>query len=115
MDPIGFGLDTFGSDGKTRVTQPNAPECKLSSDGEVVGLGKFQGPAGLSKIAVDSGKLEYCVIQRWLNFSNGLKFDSNISDMTNVAVSDFVKDGNLKRFIRNQVSSPEFRIRKPLN
>lgn len=114
LDPIGFGLERYDGEGVLRSTQPNAPECTLSGKGEVAGRGAFEGPAGLAELALSSGRVEYCAVQRWINLTNGSKVDPRIDALTDHAFADFKTDGNLKAFILRQVTAPLFRVRRAL-
>ena len=114
LDPIGFGLERYDGQGALRSTQPGAPECSLAGKGEVAGRGAFEGPAGLAELALSSGRVEYCAVQRWINLANGSKVDPRIEALTNRAYADFKTDGNLRSFILRQVTDPLFRLRRPL-
>src|SRR5262249_61534273 len=61
-DPIGFGLENYDRTGAYRAADKDAPECAISGDGEVVGTGTFNGPAGLGELLASSGDLEACVV-----------------------------------------------------
>jgi hypothetical protein len=60
-DPIGFGLERYDRSGAYRTTDKDHPECPISGDGEVTGVGTFNGPAALGDLIMASGKLESCV------------------------------------------------------
>jgi len=60
-DPIGFGLERYDRSGAYRITDKDHPECPISGDGEVTGVGSFNGPAALGDLLMASGKLEACV------------------------------------------------------
>ena len=60
-DPIGFGLERYDRSGAYRTTDKDHPECPISGDGEVTGVGTFNGPAALGELIMSSGKLESCV------------------------------------------------------
>jgi hypothetical protein len=60
-DPIGFGLERYDRSGAFRTTDKDHPECPVSGDGEVAGVGTFNGPAALGDLLIASGSLESCV------------------------------------------------------
>jgi hypothetical protein len=60
-DPIGFGLERYDRSGAYRTTDKDHPECPISGDGDVAGVGPFNGPAALGELVMASGKLESCV------------------------------------------------------
>lgn len=63
-DPIGFGLERYDRSGAYRTTDKDHPECPISGDGEVTGLGTagtFNGPAALGELLIASGNLESCL------------------------------------------------------
>ncbi|MGZ3806222.1 MAG: DUF1592 domain-containing protein, partial [Pseudobdellovibrionaceae bacterium] len=114
MDKIGLGLENYSAQGLYRTAQPNASQCTISGNGDVVGHGTFRGPAGLADVALQSGRTEYCIVQRWLQFTNGMHDDPNMSEITDASLPDFLKDGNLRNFIRKQILSDAFRFRRAL-
>src|SRR5262249_49843781 len=75
MDPIGFGLESYDGAGRFRTTQPNAPECAISGQGELVGVGPFNGPAELGELLIQSGQLEPCLVKQLFRFAAGRKVE----------------------------------------
>ncbi len=71
MDPIGFGLEAYDSGGVFRSTEIGKPECAISGDGELTGVGTFNGPAGLADRLIESGELERCVVTQVYRFAMG--------------------------------------------
>jgi Protein of unknown function (DUF1585)/Protein of unknown function (DUF1588) len=70
-DRIGFGLENYDRSGSYRAADKDAPECTISGDGEVVGLGTFNGPAGLGELLASSGDLEACVVTQLYRMALG--------------------------------------------
>ncbi len=73
IDPIGFGLEAYGRDGRFRTADVDQPQCRIKGDGEVLGVGTFNGPAGLADLLVKSGKLEACAVRQLYRFATGRK------------------------------------------
>ncbi|MES1205847.1 MAG: DUF1592 domain-containing protein [Pseudomonadota bacterium] len=70
-DRIGFGLENYDRAGAFRAADKDAPECAIAGDGEVTGLGKFNGPAALGDVLVNSGALEGCVVTQLYRMALG--------------------------------------------
>jgi Protein of unknown function (DUF1588)/Protein of unknown function (DUF1592)/Protein of unknown function (DUF1595)/Protein of unknown function (DUF1585)/Protein of unknown function (DUF1587) len=70
-DPIGFGLENYDRAGKYRTTDKDAPECTITGDGEVSGVGKFNGPAALGEMLIKSGNLERCIVTQAYRLAMG--------------------------------------------
>jgi hypothetical protein len=71
MDPVGFGLENFDQSGQYRETDVGEPDCTISGDGELVGVGTFNGPRELGQLLVESGELESCVVTQLWQFAIG--------------------------------------------
>ncbi|MEM6990748.1 MAG: DUF1592 domain-containing protein [Myxococcota bacterium] len=71
MDYIGFGLENYDRAGVFRTTDDGLPQCEISGEGEVTGLGEFVGPAGLAELLVDNALLESCVTQQLFRYAMG--------------------------------------------
>lgn len=71
MDPIGFGLERYDTQGRYRTHDEGAPQCTISGDGELTGLGTFNGPAELSNLLIDNMVLEPCMAQQLYRFALG--------------------------------------------
>ena len=71
MDPIGFGLENYDLLGRYRAHDDGRPECAISGEGEVTGVGSFQGPAELAELVLASGKFEGCVAEQALRYAVG--------------------------------------------
>jgi hypothetical protein len=71
IDPVGFGLEAYGRDGRFRTTDVDQPQCAIKGDGELAGVGTFNGPGGLAELVVKSGKLEACAVRQLYRFATG--------------------------------------------
>ncbi len=71
MDPIGFGLEAYDKAGVFRAAETGKPECPIDGAGELIGVGPFNGPAGLADKLLASGNLEACVVTQLYRFAIG--------------------------------------------
>ncbi len=78
IDPVGFGLENFDAQGRWREYEPDNPDtpddetvCEIAGDGELAGVGSFHGPAQLGELAIGSGMLERCLVDRLYRFTTG--------------------------------------------
>ncbi len=71
MDPIGFGLENYDKAGVFRATETGKPECPIDGAGDLLGVGPFNGPAGLADKLLASGELEACVVTQLYRFATG--------------------------------------------
>ncbi len=78
IDPVGFGLENFDSQGRYRTHEPDDPTteedesvCVIEGAGNLAGVGEFHGPAQLAELAIDSGMLDACVVQQLYRWSTG--------------------------------------------
>lgn len=71
MDPIGFGLENYDNQGRYRAHDDGKPECTITGDGSIDGVGDFNGPAELAELIVESGDLERCVVTQVYRLAMG--------------------------------------------
>ncbi|MCA9709329.1 MAG: DUF1588 domain-containing protein [Myxococcales bacterium] len=71
MDPIGMGLENYDIAGVYRATDDGKPECTISGQGALPGVGTFSGPAELASRIIESGQLERCVTEHYLTYAQG--------------------------------------------
>jgi hypothetical protein len=94
-DPIGFGLENYDRTGAYRATDKDNPQCAISGDGEVVGLGTFNGPAQLADLIAGSGNLESCLVTQLYRMALGRR--ESAGDMpTLTKLSDGFKQSGRK-------------------
>jgi hypothetical protein len=116
MDAIGFGLENYDKEGKYRqydvVDGVAQTQCEISGDGEVAGVGGFNGPAELGKLLVDSGALETCVVRQMYRFAVGRK--ETATDQAAVArlSDDFRTTRRFDALLIEIASSPQFGFRR---
>jgi hypothetical protein len=93
LDPIGFGLEQYGRDGTFRRAERDLPRCAIAGDGEIDGVGPFNGPAQLSELLIGSGKLEPCVVRQVYRFAMG--HHETAEDEPNIQrlAADFARKG----------------------
>jgi hypothetical protein len=80
FDPIGLGLENYDVSGAYRATEADRPECEISGDGRLPGVGNFNGPAELAARLEESELLEPCAIEHYLAFAYGRELHSGESD-----------------------------------
>lgn len=73
MDPIGFGLERYDAEGRYRTVETNAPECQISGEGMLDGVGAFNGPAQLGALLASSGRVQGCLTRQLFRFGAGRK------------------------------------------
>jgi hypothetical protein len=115
MDPIGFGLENYDAAGRYRTTEPNRPDCPIDGQGDLQGVGTFQGPAGLADLIVQNGEIEGCVAQQLYRFAIGRRdLDDHDQAILSRLVSAASAEGGLRidQFITEYVSSDAFRFRR---
>jgi hypothetical protein len=71
MDPIGYGLENYNSAGAYRTHDIGLPECPISGEGELVGVGTFRGPGQLSNLLLSSGTIQSCAVRQFFHFASG--------------------------------------------
>lgn len=78
IDPVGFGLEQYGPAGQFRtfeVDNPDTPDdesqCPISGEGNLSGVGDFNGPAELGDLALEAGYLDDCLKQQLYRFLVG--------------------------------------------
>ena len=68
MDGIGLALENFDAIGKYRTTDQG---LAIDASGEVLGLGKFEGLAGLSKLVAEREELHRCWVRSLYRHATG--------------------------------------------
>ncbi len=88
IDPIGFGLENYDREGRYRTHDIDTldgsptfgeelPECEITGEGEVDGLGTFRGPAELEDLLIDSNRIGPCVAKQYYRFATGRPEDAD--------------------------------------
>lgn len=113
MDPVGFGLERYDREGRYRTHDDGAPQCPITGDGELVGLGTFNGPAELSSLLVGEQLLQPCVAQQLYRFALGRKVEPAdmplVIELTAVLTEG---DGRFDTMITTMVAHPAFTHRR---
>jgi hypothetical protein len=115
MDPIGFGLENYDASGAYRTTDLDRPECVIDGQGDFAGVGPFEGPAGLGRLAVESGMVEACVARQLYRFAVGrTELDEHDEAFIDRLVEATSADGGLQMlpWITQYVGSEAFRYRR---
>jgi hypothetical protein len=71
MDPVGFGLERFDALGRYRMVENGKPSCPISGDGELAGIGAFNGIKSLVMRMMESGELAACGVKQFLHYATG--------------------------------------------
>jgi len=93
MDPIGTGLENYDIGGVFRATDEGKPECIISGEGELPGVGSFSGPRQLAERLLDSGDLERCVTEQYLSYASGRTLQSGEGPAIDYLFQIFVDEG----------------------
>jgi hypothetical protein len=113
IDPIGFGLENYDLAGRYRTHDIDKPECTITGEGKLEGVGTFKGPAGLAEQLIASGKLERCAVKRMYQYAVGREPGSR--DLAQLAELYQAFTANGRRFdqlLLDLVSSEGFRHRR---
>jgi hypothetical protein len=113
VDPVGFGLESYDTQGRFRTHEAESPGCAIAGEGELVGVGKFRGPAELGQRLVDSGVMEACLVKRVLRFALGQPDGVEEAPLLEELTAKLAGTGH--RFVELLVelaSSPAFALRR---
>ena len=113
LDPVGFGLERYDTQGAYRIHEEERPDCPVSGEGAMNDLGlSFNGPAELSDIAMSSGLLGECLAEHLLRFTTGRHIASTDRDLLRSIEQRFESNGHrLHEILLDIVSSEAFRHR----
>jgi hypothetical protein len=108
-DPIGFGLENYDRTGAYRATDKDDASCHISGDGEVTGLGKFNGPAELGELIAGAGNLESCVVTQLYRMALGRR-ESGADGPTLAKLTDAFKTSGraFDKLLVDVVADPAF-------
>jgi hypothetical protein len=71
MDPIGFGLENYDSQGRYRAAEPvSTNPCPIDGNGSIDGLGTFNGPGELGDLLIKTG-MNRCITRELYKFAVG--------------------------------------------
>ncbi len=71
MDPIGFGLEQYDRTGKFRTAEAAHPECMITGEGSLAGVGTFVGPKGLADLLIQTDTIDACLTKQLFRFGTG--------------------------------------------
>ncbi len=114
MDGIGFGLEAFDAAGRFRENEFNRPDCKISGQGEYVGVGNFTGPAGLASLLLkDEAALSQCMLEGLYGYTVGRTAFSDADTRNVEALALRFSKGahNMRQLLIDWVSDETFRFR----
>jgi hypothetical protein len=114
LDPIGFGLENYDRLGKYRAADAKAPECTISGEGEVKGIGTFNGPGGLGTLLASDAALQQCVVTQMVRFAMGRGSAPEDSNLVKLLAKNLAKSGAFQDLLLDLVSEPAFARRKQL-
>lgn len=110
LDTLGFGLENYDEFGQWRGTDPGKPECEIEGEGEVPGLGKFNGPGELGVLIADSKLLNDCLAEQAYRFAVGRTelddVDHGIIERTMEELGE--GDFEFKELLLQHVTDPSF-------
>ena len=120
LDPVGFGLENYDSTGRYRAFEPDNPDtpedetvCVIQGQGEIEGVGTFQGPAELAALAIDSNLLNPCLVEQFYRFSSGR---GDLSDVDRDVVIEMAQglgsEFGLREALTAIVTHESFRFRR---
>ncbi len=94
MDLVGFGLENYDRAGRFREHDDDRPDCPISGEGEVVGLGEFNGPAALAQLLVDNEVVQSCVTEQVFRYAMGRPMDEVDEPYVEAVAQGFVDSGH---------------------
>lgn len=113
MDLIGFGLERYDREGKYRAHDDGKPQCTIAGDGEIVGVGSFNGPGELGDLLTTTGLLEACAVEQLYSYALGRAVEPDDVDRVASLAARFAEDGYLfKDLVMTLVSDASFAFRR---
>ena len=108
-DRIGFGLENYDRSGAFRSADKDAPECAILGDGEVTGLGTFNGPAALAEVLIGGGNLESCVVTQIYRMALGRRDTPADAETLKALTGGFRQNGRaFDGLLTDLVAAPAF-------
>ena len=113
MDPVGFGLENYDPSGRYRTQEVEDPTCTIRGDGELTGIGRFNGPGELAELLTTSGALEPCVVRQVFRFASGREEADEDEPLLRKLEDTFVSGGRrFDQLLLSIVSEPSFLFRR---
>ncbi|MCA9623767.1 MAG: DUF1588 domain-containing protein [Myxococcales bacterium] len=115
LEPVGFGLENYDTAGRYRETELNRPDCTISGEGKLEGVGSFSGPSELANMLIDDGGVDACIAQQLLRYTLGRyemsDYEKNLLDRL-VPIAQNGGELRFKDLLIELVSSDTFRHRR---
>ncbi len=89
LDGVGNGLERYDELGRYRTVENGLPQCTIPDDGDLPGLGKFQGPAQLGQLLATSAQLDACLVKQVFRFAMGRRETADDDDVVQRVLSKF--------------------------
>lgn len=89
LDPVGFGLEAYDTAGRFRTHDNGEPDCPISGDGVVDGVGSFNGPGTLADLLVQSPAFEGCITTQVFRFAMGRNETTADADLISALTRSF--------------------------
>ena len=89
FDAIGFGLEQYDVAGRFRTEEPDNTACTIDGEGELAGVGAFNGPAELGERLVESGMLDRCAVAHLYQYAIGRAADEGEAAIIDALSDDF--------------------------
>ena len=115
LEPVGFGLENYDSAGRFVETEPNRPDCVIDGQGNLDGVGAFSGPAELSDLMIEAGKVDECVATQLLRFALGrFELDEEDENFVKRLTTDASGESGLemRKLLVGMLTSEAFRHRR---
>ena len=88
LDGIGFGLENYDATGAFRLHDVGRPECDISGDGDMPGVGTFNGPGELGQLIAEQGQVRDCAVQQLVRYVSGR---SELDELDEAFVDDLAE------------------------
>jgi len=113
MDPIGFGLEQFDRMGRFRSAEAAHPECAITGEGKLAGIGDFVGPKGLADLMVQKNTLDACLVTQLFRFGTGRREQQGDGPLLRDLSRAFAAKGRrFDELVLEYVSHPTFAQKK---
>lgn len=113
MDPIGFGLEQYDRVGRFRSAEAAHPECAITGEGSLAGVGSFVGPKGLADLMVQTNTIDSCLAKQVFRFGSGRRETAADGPLLRDLTRGFASaDRRFDALILDYVSHPTFAQRK---
>ena len=113
MDPVGFGLENYDRAGRYRTHEVGDPSCAIQGDGELTGIGRFNGPGELAELLTTSGELEPCIVRQVFRFASGREETKDDQVLLQQLEEAFISGGRrFDQLLLGVISQPSFMLRR---